>query len=666
MNVGAQLIAPKGCGPLASARTYYLLAHQPDRQRVLLVWFTCNAPSAANNGTIARAYLMAIDQDSFESGLLCGAIQWQADQQHMPPWLEELGSRNPNSLDRNKQRTLSNRERVQRRMTLIQPAIQHLDSILDADEPIKALNKVATKNRANTSRYRLLVLTFVIFGRNPWALLPAYHRIGHWDRSTASSSKTLGRRPTAKYRVNAPRLSDEDKELILRSYYKYRGRGITRRAIYIKAIKAEWKCKAARNAEGHFEIFQPQGKAFPSFRQYEYHLLKTIGREQLQIDRFGPEGVRNRLSISAGSYAQYTANLLERVEADAYWSKAFPVGPDNRPTPKLVIVRLRDTLSGCIVGVGFSHGAEREDAYCGAFFCAAIGLEHYLQLFGLGSEEFDMPNPGLMQTAIFDRGPGAGRRLADTISIRELSPSYSGQSKGIVESSHPRSDHIAGKPSHKVSHQSPVAMARQELWRAVSQNHDSNTVDRLTPDMAAANVPANPMGIWQYMAQRGRTSAVAMAFDEAARQFLRPATFTLDRSGISFHHLRFSASTLRLKNNLANMGTSTLQGYVLPMCVRHAWVEIDDQLYQVDAQLPFQDDEEQLYLSLRELQDHKERITAARTTQQDNMLGARLNAESSYQMQTGQTFDRWERRSGRPKVKTRTKQRTAKLLKPMS
>src|SRR3546814_12761715 len=86
------------------------------------------------------------------------------------------------------------------------------------------------------------------------------------------------------------------------------------------------------------------------------------------------------------------------------------------------------------LGIGFAFGAENNDAYQAAIFCAAISKTKFCSLFGINIEEDQWPSQGVIPHLITDRGPGIkGAKNADgtgTI-VHEGTPSGQGQSKGI-------------------------------------------------------------------------------------------------------------------------------------------------------------------------------------------------------------------------------------------
>ncbi|MDT0634870.1 hypothetical protein [Spectribacter hydrogenoxidans] len=478
------------------------------------------------------------------------------------------------------------------------------------------------------------------------ALLPTTHRIGRWEREHCKTDTPLGRRAKLTGRVVAPRLTAGDKQLIRDSYKRHRQLGKSLKSIYEDALKLTWGCKPTKNSEGFFFYYHPQGRPYPTFRQYQYELFKGIGSEQIRIDKRGKEYVRNKTAASRGRFTEHTANLMERVEADGDWSSAHPIGLDKSPLPRIVTVRLIDSLSGCHIGVGFSEGAERAEAYRSAEFAAAIGLRRYSGLFGLDPGEFETPSPGLIQVSITDRGSGATQQVGDPAPIRELATAYSGQSKSLVESHHPRTSQDREAPSHMVSNLGPVQMAAQEVMRAIAHNYESDASGRMTPEMLAANVAATPISIWHYMETRGRTAAGRISFEAAVRRFLQRKNFSITRRGVTLEHFRFGSPDFDVQKHLRRDGVASVTGYILPMCVRHVWVESTVGLIQLDAQLPFADSDSQLYLSLTELQHHAERTRASQTAQRDQRQAARAYAKQHFLEQTGNEFDRSSRRAG--------------------
>ncbi|MES1938445.1 hypothetical protein [Salinisphaera hydrothermalis] len=651
MNIGTQMVATDGYGPLVPERIYYLLASQ-DR-RVLLVWFVDALPAERRHGLVARPYMLALDRGEFEDGLILREIMPCSTQMAWPRWLADAQPIDSAALERAAAGPRSQAWLVEQRLRTIQPAVDDYREILNARDPVATLNQYARAARANAMRYRFHFLVYVLYGCQKWVLLPTYHRVGHWDRTAQGGRKSrLGRPSKRAAAPRASRLSAADRELILDTYRRYRGLGVHLSKIYVRALKTDWHCQAARRADGRFEIYHPDGQPFPTYRQYEYHLVKTFGRTQLQIDRRGREWVRNRQAISAGRFSEHVSNLLERVETDGYWSASHPVDAQGNPLPKLVTVTLADTLSATIFGVGFAFGSETAAAYHAACFSAAIGLERTLALFGLEAGQLDTPSAGLPPALITDRGPGSGAALAERLVFRELALSYSGQSKSTVESTHPRQDGNAEAPTFAISSLSAVGLARQELWRAVQQNHTSDASARLTPEMVAAHVPANPIGIWRYLEERGRTAGHTMRFEEAVRTFLQRVQFKITRDGLKFEEMSFAWPSEVAAERLAQyVAAGSVQGYCLEACVRHAWIEIDGAIYRVSARLPFEDDTGQTWISLTELTAHADRLRAGRLDQADNKCAAELYSSTTYTAQTDKSLDTDRKQRGRAKIR---------------
>lgn len=224
MNIGKQLIAPGGYGPLTDDRTYYFLASQARRSRVLLVWFVPTKPGRAANGLVARPYMLAMDRDEFERGLLSRAIHDAAVQSALPPWLNDIADR---QVDR-ASRSAANTQCVERRLRLLAPAVDRWEEILETDDPIATLNRYAGAAGANRMRFRTWFVSYVLFGFNDVALSPTYHRIGHWERKAhGAGDRPFGRPSQRRATRNAPRLSEQDQALIVETYRRYRRLGVT-------------------------------------------------------------------------------------------------------------------------------------------------------------------------------------------------------------------------------------------------------------------------------------------------------------------------------------------------------------------------------------------------------------------------------------------------------
>lgn len=254
--------------------------------------------------------------------------------------------------------------------------------------------------------------------------------------------------------------------------------------IYREAMRRDFGCEVLKNGKQKL-LMHPKGEAFPSYGQYSYWVVKAFGLRQVQTTLYGQARMRSKKLPSAGRFTEELANLMERFEVDGYRVKERPKSVLNgAPMPALIVVRGICCTSGAIVGIGFSLGGEKTEAYRMMLFSAAISKSKFCWLFGLPNiSNDDWPAMGLPGFYVSDRGPGASDKLVEDLAyafpIKQIPQSWAGQSKALVESSQPREMHTEGEPNYLLSELDVIQMARREIMRAVSDNHTSNIGDRL-------------------------------------------------------------------------------------------------------------------------------------------------------------------------------------------
>jgi hypothetical protein len=314
------------------------------------------------------------------------------------------------------------------------------------------------------------------------------------------------------------------------------------------------------------------------------------------------------------------------------------------------------------LGVGWAHGAENAQAYRSMLFCAAVNKQRFAKLIGLEIGPNDFPCEGLPLSLVGDRGPGAGRKggpstRTDWMPDRGMTPSHTPQSKGSVESSHRREAQVSGPPSYVQSNLTAIELARREFLQAVADNKCSDASSRLTPDMVADNVPANPLAIFRWMQRRGRIDAYSIPFEEAVREFLQPVEFTLNADGLWFLSQRYDSDAFAdtaIRRRTTKAQRVIIKGYVLPLCVRTTWIETAEGLIEVDAQLQLRDDESQLYRSLPELEVYSRKHKRLKAENRAQAPAARAAGAIAFEKQTGKAWDGGKRKSGkRPSRKSR-------------
>jgi len=186
-----------------------------------------------------------------------------------------------------------------------------------------------------------------------------------------------------------------------------------------------------------------------------------------------------------------------------------------------------------------------------------------------------------------------------------------GQSKGLVESAQRRRTKLEGPAQHTGSKLSVVQMAIREIRSLLAENDSADASGHMTSEMFANDVKHTPLRIWRFLDSRGRNDSESISFDEAVRRFLVKTSVSVHRDGVWLRAQRYSSGALRDTNLLeraATHGRQTITAYIYPVCTRHIWIEVDNQLIEVDAQLNLREDESLLYRSLDELeQEEKQR-----------------------------------------------------------
>ena len=247
---------------------------------------------------------------------------------------------------------------------------------------------------------------------------------------------------------------------------------------------------------------------------------------------------------------------------------------------------------------------------------------------------------------ITDRGPGASGKVdanaEDKPPISGMAPSWSGQSKATVESSHPRDTNLEGAPSYVLSDLNVYDMIKREILRASSDNRTSDASKRLTPEMIAADTPANPNGVACYLRDRGRNDAIPMSLDRAIRAYLNPVTFQLDATGLYLHHWRFDSDAYRATGLDRRTGKNqriSVAGFVMPMSLRYAWIEYKGHLIEVGAMLPLRDDPTQLHASIYEVEENARKLRALKSEQAGNATAAAIEARVEFKEATGKEWE---------------------------
>lgn len=618
MAIGKQFFTNNGASGWISGERYYFLVNDQTRQLIRFVLFT----DTEGNGSTPKAEIVSVPTPDFELFSVNGDIKTCEIQHRFPSWLNDCDSL---SLEEMERRRNSSKQPLSAyladRLLQIEPLLQEEAKIMNSLDPRKEINKIINAGASkNITRIRYWFFVYVIFGHNLLALMPRFQNIGKGDLQTQSGSKKLGRKRLSRKFGDGHPVTEEMKKLILDGFAKHAKVGLTESKVYRKTLKSHFGCKFVRQGRTPV-VIQPEGRPFPSRDQFRYWVHKTHPSELIRSVRYGSERIKTRELGSTGKFSALLRNLMERVEMDAYYCDELPApilklpdteGATLRP---LCVVRAVCCLSGYVVGIGFCHNKEDMQGYLSTLFSMAVSKEKYLSLFGMSEFSEEWVSEGLATDIIADRGPASVKKFLKEFShrsSRELTPSYSPRSKATVESANPRKTKTQGRAIHKISTHNVVGLAKEEIRKLIEKNKTSQAIDRMTPEMFYKGVDPTPDGIWRYMDSKLRTNAMPLNFDDAVRAFLRKTTILVCGGWCTFLGRRYSSHSFQstgIYNRIGRNKTTKLKGYVLDMCVRYIWIEHEGKIYELEAQLPFLDDEGQLFISLSELQDEANLIS---------------------------------------------------------
>lgn len=651
MKVGTKIIAPEGWASLPKGLEIHFLKSNHQNGRVLLVHFQLKEKGPAN------ATLMSMPRIQFEEGVTLNKIIPCTKQSTLPPWLEELEGLDLSLIDtyRTKDATTSHYDRVNERYQFIAPTVNDFEDVMNAQYPQKEINMRARlcSPPQNESRFRLWLLTYLCFGRNIWTLLPPFHKSGNWDRMKYPDRK-FGAPSKAFGNNYGNGKSLELANKCVKSFLKRATLGNYMTTIYREAMAYDFNCKIITQKNGMDLYISSDGSPFPTYDQFRYQVQKEIGLENVQKQLYGEVRHRTRIAASIGRFSEEIANLMERVEADAYYLKEKPVGYIEKTTlPPLCVATGRDGLCGSLLGIGFSFDKERSTAYRMMLFSIAVPKVYFCNLFGIKISPNEWMNEGLPAYFAIDGGPGARKDLIEDLEkrfpIRDIAPSWSGQSKANIESSHPRDVKLEGQPTFINSNLNPVELAKREIMRIITFNKSANMEDRIDPEGELAHVVPSPNGLWQFYSSKYRNDSQPISIDDAVRCFLTPVEFTVKEDGVYLKSRKFYCEALRETGLFDIAGITKVQGYILDMCVRYVWVEFNGRLIETPAMLRIRGDEDTLYMSIADLEQWDE--------QRKNILSAfrvHRQATNSEMMRrfknlTGKEFNPGKRFPGKPK-----------------
>lgn len=616
MKCGSAILAPYGFGPLSAGTTVYLLVSDGLRNRSRVVMFDEDGKNA---------HLITFTRMEFEEGLKQGQLVEDFSHDWYAPWIPKRSRVNQQQLEQQRVNPKESYDvKLNRRFAAIAGLVARGPGILTSDNLESVINRHANdqKPQQNSTRLRLWFLSYMIFGEDKRALMPNTHRIGKWDRS-AKTEKRLGRRgrhsPDGGYPVTAIM-----KDKILEGFRRYNATEKSERTIYRNVLVKIFGCRC-RSESGKEAFYHPDGLPYPSFDQFKNWVKIQTNPSALRKARLGKSRARSQ-SGYLGSFSEKLCNINQVVEFDGFYPSAKLLGlTEKTAQDAFCVVRGTCDYSGAVVALGFARGNETKEAYRMALFSMAIDKVRFAELFGLTLEPDYWTSHGLSKVLVFDRGPAAGMDIEtaiDWLSRMELTPTHSGQSKATVESSHPRNRKNNDRPSHIQSGLNFVQAARAEILQVIKDNKTSDASGRMTEEDWLEGFSPTPHNIFKHYDSLGRNSAIGMPFETAVRTFLTPHNVTIRRDAVYLYGRKYNSASLidtGVFDRVARSGVIQAQAYVLTMCVRHIWIELEGLLHELNFVLTAGIDPDSSDISLYDLRNINDaRLNARATSRMEN------------------------------------------------
>lgn len=665
---GTPLQAPLGYKNLIAGETYYFLRSSPNTGYVTFIRFVLRPTKEVEYKDAQKPkrtvtplplpFLERMPRDLFESGL--GRSIKHGERQSLPPWLEGLVGLDLDMVDaERKDPAKTHADRIDDKLLVIHPLVQRAEELIDRVDLEALINQHARAltPKRNETRVRLWFFTYLVFGRNRNALFYPIHKIGQWDRLATVSDVKRGA-PGELGKLHGHNTTKEMYDRIIASYVAEQGLGRTEHEVYVAAVRKHFGCKSREISRGHEtldEIYHPMGEPFPQEGTYFYHVKSHFGLAAVRRARLGRNRARAKFDPIKGAFSESTWNLMQVVEADGYRVYELPRGyVEGSDLPPLVVVTKRDTASGKKTGIGFSQGSETGSAYRMATFCEAIGLEEFGRLFGL---KIVSPGKGISPVQITDRGPGATssgipRESSLLPIIRELTPSYSGVSKALVETSNPKTLTNDEAPSFVRSQLTVIQLVRREIFRLLEFNARTNVSSRIDPSLEHRVSSLCPNGIWEALESVGRNDAIQVEFSDAVRAFLEQVPAKLTRAGIEVADRNYHSKTPEFQAVLDSVGGARelpVKAYVLTACVRHIWFDWGGRLIELDVRYPVPVANDVKYMSLDEAVEYCQHMQGRDLRFKRHALAVSLRIAEDYEDQTGLKWQSGQRTAGRPK-----------------
>jgi hypothetical protein len=676
ISIGTQLIAPFGYLNLKPEIVFHFLNRS---KSVRFVYFEEKHVDFNDDQSISKkssidVHLIDIASDLFDEGLDKGMIICKPKQDDLPPWLT-YESNESEIRKRHRTKDAFHEKYLQDKFERYREVIDDMAKIVKMDNPFKYLNSFAKRStpEINTKRLRLDFFSYILYSCNPLILSYQFQRIGIWPRDNHPGEKS-GVKPLGIGAVYKHKSSDSQTVADIRTAWDLWGkRGESLVSIYNNTCAHIWNTEFNVDERGIRHMVRSDDGAILSPYAFRYRLYKEIGYEKVREVLNGYAFVREELKPSKGRFTETLSNVGERTEADGYWVEELVLGPDGKsPMPAIVVVRIVCVTSGKFLGIGFSIGGETSAAYRMALFCMSVKKSLFGRLFGMEIDDREWPSVGLCDDIVVDRGAGGGQKGRSSLPvgesiIRSMPPTGYGQGKATIESSHPRKIQMKDRPTHRVTSLSLIDILRREIQKTITANDSRDMSSRLTPKMLQEIDRPTPLGIFEYLSSRGRNSLRPISFADSVHSFLTKVTLTVKADGVYFRYQRYVSEEL-YKTGIINASIASgreyeIDAYMIDMSTKFCLLDWQNKLIEVGGVLALRDDEEQLFISVYQMEEAHKIIQRMKSDFRVHSNATKVYGLKEFERKTETSPEKISIRKGPPKRKDKNDKGQAKIVK---
>ncbi len=226
----------------------------------------------------------------------------------------------------------------------------------------------------------------------------------------------------------------------------------------------------------------------------------------------------------------------------------------------------------------------------------------------------------------------------DVAPCRTMAPSHSPRSKSSIEASNPKKVATEGAPVVELSNLTPVEMFASELRALLEFNAQTNMSHHASPEISASGVALNPLGLFRFYSERGRTVAANMPFEEAVRLYMVRDKGELSERGVTRHGQLYCSGRLRASGYLdrvVNGGAVPIDVYFMAMCVRYIWIDIAGELVELEWEPVSRSYEEQYSMTEHEQIEMEQRAKADASEARQSHAATSTHHDKAFEREIG-------------------------------